>query len=595
MSPKSFAQGACPAGTPVTGNHCYFVAANGSDSNNGLTESTPFEHAPGMPNCSGACLTAQNKLGSAGTADPGIGLIFRGGDTWHEGNSNLAPYSGGTFDIIWSGNSSACSYEGPQTSCFYVGVDTTWFNSASCGSSWCRPVLSGDNPTSTTPVSSCAYQTPSTNLHKLSNSLFVASNNDNSYLYFDGFEMTGFCAQSTSPPGGDQSYIVDEGTGSTPGLMLYNNIYMHGWTITTGTKANSAIPCILLGGGNTNLAAISQLVIDGADSVPGACAWGQFPSFYHFKDSIVRYTTFGVGQNCHDIHDVILEYFYPETYGESTGSGSWTSHQNVLECNADYSGSTPNVLYNVIMRHDNAGMANAGFEHLQTAPSSTAAEYYFNNVFYDLTGGQYWDICETPHGGCNNTGAGGQYMFNNTFVDIIQPCYLGGPSISAGAQYLSIANEHLINTPLDGASGTPCNGYNSTSNVVMTDATATSQGYTTGSRGPSGATNNCANDSTTPCGPTGSGVKTVAAGVNVQSYCSQLASYTAERAIGVDAANACKYGTTDGCSYNTSTHTMVCPGQGVVTRPNSTAWDSGAYQYYGAQAPTNLTGTVPQQ
>lgn len=77
--------GACPSGVPVTGNNCYFVAANGSDSYSGTQETIsgsngPWLHAPGMPNCSSNCLAQQTSGSVAGN-----GIIFRGGDTWHFG------------------------------------------------------------------------------------------------------------------------------------------------------------------------------------------------------------------------------------------------------------------------------------------------------------------------------------------------------------------------------------------------------------------------------------------------------------------------------------------------------------------------------
>ena len=33
----------------------YYIAANGSDSNNGTSKTTPWLHAPGMPNCTSNC------------------------------------------------------------------------------------------------------------------------------------------------------------------------------------------------------------------------------------------------------------------------------------------------------------------------------------------------------------------------------------------------------------------------------------------------------------------------------------------------------------------------------------------------------------
>src|ERR1039458_4010452 len=59
---------------------CYYIAANGSDSNDGLSEASghPWLHAPGMQNCSSNC-AAVNILAPAVSA--GIGIIFPGGGT----------------------------------------------------------------------------------------------------------------------------------------------------------------------------------------------------------------------------------------------------------------------------------------------------------------------------------------------------------------------------------------------------------------------------------------------------------------------------------------------------------------------------------
>ena len=103
VAKPAFAGGACPSGANYTNpsnptgplvtlstlgiTSCYFIAANGSDSNSGTSEASPWLHAPGMGNCSNTCAGV-----SPNTA--GIGFIFRGGDTWHFGNSSATPYTG---------------------------------------------------------------------------------------------------------------------------------------------------------------------------------------------------------------------------------------------------------------------------------------------------------------------------------------------------------------------------------------------------------------------------------------------------------------------------------------------------------------------
>lgn len=564
----AWAQGSCPANAPVTGNHCYFVAASGLDTNSGTSESSPWLHAPGMPNCSNNCATVQATMN--GNITGGQGFIFRGGDTWHEGNSSASPYTGGTWNIGFGwGTDANCIYEGTQTGCIYYGVDTVtpWYNTSVC-SSWCRPLITGDNPTSTTAVSSCAYQTGT------SNNLVVGG----VAVILDNFELTGLCENTTNPTSTTNEYLAYFGSGiAGSGTFFMTNLYMHGWTGTSNifnVPANTGVG-VLIGGGNNGLQTLDHVVIDGSDSAPQIFEWATFPSFYHFRDSIVRYASNGVGQWCHDIHDNIFEYIVPLVGG---------GHTNILECNYDNGGGavnqpsgTPNVFYNNIIRHSSSNV------DLWFCPTQIP-EYWFNNLMYD-TQGEGWSYAGPPTYSCSNTG--GQFMFNNTLVDgnsggWTQPCSIGS-YVTQGGQYLTVYNEHLINTGFDsvGSSGNSCTGVNSTTNVSMSDATATSQGYMTGNAG-TYLSNTCANESTTPCSPTATTSSTVGAGSNLTAYCTTLAGYGSEYAIGTEAANACNYGTTDGCSYNTATHTMNCPAQPAVAR--STSWDSGAYQYSGVGA-----------
>lgn len=569
--------GPCPASSPLAGHStCFFIAATGSDSNNGTSESTPWLHAPGMPNCSGTCATVQTSFGSAGTVNGGVGLIFRGGDTWHLGNASASPYTGGTWLPQWQGTSSSCIYEGTQTGCFYVGVDTTWSNTSVCTSGWCRPILNGDNPLSTSEVASCLYQTGSDNV-------FV-NKSAAEYQYWDSFEFTGLCSNDTGAHVGNSSFdamFVNNGAGNptaTAMMTLSNNLYFHGWTVTTATASNTAIQCYALGGGA--LTSITGLVVDGSDSLPGACAWGIFPDIAHMKDSMIRYVTQGVANWCHDFHDNIWEHFYNPYV---------PTHGNALECNGDATGNalgqpqnTPNVYYNNQMRHFDPGFGRGGQVDLWFCPN-TMPEYWFDNLTYDLnpTANQgSWDIAGPPtYAGCPNSG--GDFMFNNTLVDTVQPCYLG-PN-STGGRYLTVENEHLINSPFDGSGAGGCAGgpgnSPSATNVATADAAATLQGYTAGVSGTASA-NTCANDSTTPCASTAPTNDSVGQGANLQTTCANLASYTQEPAISVDAFNACKYGTTDACVYNSTTHTNVCAST-PVARPASGPWDSGAYQYSG--------------
>jgi hypothetical protein len=266
---------------------------------------------------------------------------------------------------------------------------------------------------------------------------------------------------------------------------------------------------------------------------------------------------------------------------------------NVFECNTDYGDSgnfaptfpstTANVFYNNIQQHINSNVT------WWFCPNATA-EYWFNDIAYDLipATAQTWDIAGTgTYASCTGggpsgeSGIGGQFIFNDTIVDgpTAFPCHGSGSDLSGGV-YRTVVNMHLINTTFDALG---CTGVSSTtasggSNIIMSDATATSQGYTTGSSG-TYTTNNCAHSTTTPCSPTAGTNTTVGAGSNLTAtFCAALATFT-ETTLSTTAFSACKYSTTDGCAYNATTHAVSCPAQTTVARPSSGAWDAGAYEY----------------
>ena len=116
------AQGACPSGAPVSGNHCFFISSSaGSDSNSGTSESAPWAHAPGMNGCTGNC--------GSHNYNPGEVYIFKGCDTWNFAQiGQWTPGTGGA-----SGNL-----------LYFGGFDQTWQNTSVCPSAWNRPIFSGE-------------------------------------------------------------------------------------------------------------------------------------------------------------------------------------------------------------------------------------------------------------------------------------------------------------------------------------------------------------------------------------------------------------------------------------------------------------------
>ena len=145
------------------GGTTFYIAANGSDSNNGTSKSTPWAHLPGMQNCTANC--------AAYTPQPGDQFIFRGGDTW--GNASL----GDTW--TWSGTASAP---------IYIGVDETWYS----GSSWTQPIW-------TCGGTACIGTGSAAN--------YFTTNND--YVTLDNIQFSGIFISSSSQP----NYFAIFGTG----------------------------------------------------------------------------------------------------------------------------------------------------------------------------------------------------------------------------------------------------------------------------------------------------------------------------------------------------------------------------------------------
>ena len=544
------AGGTCPSGatypttsTAATGalstlsasgvTSCYFVAANGSDSNDGLSEATghPWAHIPGMPNCAGNCASL--------TVTAGLGFIFRGGDTWHFGAST-SPATGGTLD--WQG----LSLTGTSSHPLYIGVDESWYS----GGSWARPIFTGDNPACGPPnvggncnlnssssineyyVSSCAHQIGTGNL-------MVNFNNVN-YATIDGIEMTGLCEQDLNASATDDFFNYSATQGD-----IFNNLYIHGWTHlvfgnhTSPTTCTGGSVCFNIfafyggqsGAGNPS-ETLTYVTMDGSDSDPRAggmcyCDWWQV-SYSVFND-----TTQAIVRDIHLFHDNVQSYIYDN------------GHANQLEAVGEYNGA--NAIYNNVWKNLNPD--GVSFVGVWLEPNVGNTDYFFNNVEYAV------GALEVHNLGQNGDSFGTYQYFNNTIeTDYSQTVF--------NCQYLAGAftdtNNHLIDAQSPYSS--PCNDKTTLTDVSMTNATATTDGYT-GSQ-------------TYGYSPTSSGSPTVIAGTNKQAYC------TAMSGAGLTAAaTACQSDTSYACSYSGSGTALTCPARTPVLRPAVSAWDVGAYQF----------------
>lgn len=522
--------------------NCFYIAANGSDSNSGATEALAWAHAPGMPACTGNC--------SSNSPSGGTGYIFRGGDTWHFGNSSATPYVGaGGWNWTHSGTS--------QSVPIYIGVDQTWYS----GSSWARPILTEDNTTNACPgtgpcsVPSCPYTVSGGN--------WMVQFPGIEWVVFDNFEVTGYCWSGSA----DQAMIsyyssapqnTTANQSYTPYFIVFENNYLHGWSHTAGEGTASGLE-----GNSAWPGAVIQFnVVDGQDSddLSLSALGANNTDLYIVRYNILR--RFGgdiVSSSCHYWHDNLVEYY-------NLGTG----HGDAPFCEGEYAGgsSAPNLWFNNVWRYIGTTYNQAVSYIPDLGTPSGQTDYVFNNVWHD----------NQPNGTnylADEDRAGNWVLFNNTVEMMLNGA---GCFVCAQGSAVTSVNNHWIATPATAASIFQTSGESESQAVYMTNATATTQGYT------------AANDYV----PTASSNATVTA-----TATNETANYCAANVLNYPLAEAaCIEGTTKGCSENNANHTVSCPAIKANSRPVSGYWNAGAYQYSAGVQPspaTNLGGTVVPQ
>lgn len=553
---RAFAQGgACPASAnyanpagsnpgltnpPVTllslgVTSCFYISGAGSDTNSGTSESSPWAHAPGMPNCSGNCAKT-NPTG-------GEGFIFHGGDTWHFGNSGAAPYSGGTWTFSWSGSSGTP---------IYIGVDPGWHS----GSLWARPIMNGDNPTSTKAVSSCAYQTGGGNV--------LLSWGGQQYTILDNFELTGLCEANSNLSFGSNNALVESGGSNN----IYEHLYFHGWTHLPFSCGSGSNFCFDLGNiiaSNNPSDQHFQIVIDGSDSDPQG-AGTMFLGCYNVSQSVFNNA---IGMVCNQFHS-----FHDNLMMNLTQAGDYTSHGNVFESSGEYSGN--NVFYNNVI-HDvcNTPGVSCAVVGIWPEPTVGFTDYFFNNVMYNIhvANGNYFNVGQNANSGNQGT----LDLWNNTFENLDAGAIVNCDG-SGFAEPLNLTNNHYIvdlSSPYN--ENCPSGTTTYTSEISKTHAAANAGGYTA--------------SQTYAYSPASSSAYTVGAGTNLAStYCSTL--LASSDPLLQAAGQACKADAGYACRYDSTHHAVVCPERTKFARPGSGPWSIGAYQPSQApSAPTNLNAT----
>jgi hypothetical protein len=531
----------------------YYIAANGTDSSNGTSQSTPWLHAPGMPKCTGTCASTTPKAGDS--------FIFRGGDSWHFANNAASTYTGGSWSWTWAGSSASCNLDASsgsvvKTSCIYIGVDETWY----AAGSWVRPILTMDNPLTTSRPSNCTFNNNGLN------GVFLRS----SYVVFDNFDVQGEC-WTASPP--NASWITVGGK-----QVEVENSYFHGWTYTSTSNADEFRQIGWMSGAGFVL--IDHNVFDGSDASLGTSQYHAsgfaigigtevaFNVFRHVSNGMIG----GTGM-LNSVHDNLFEYMY-----EPTAS----THGNIIESNGQAPSSNPNqYFYNNVYRHNDEGIM------IFLEPYPGGALYAFNNVAYDNANGLNCLLIGLPQQG---TAAIRAYVYNNTFdsQSNVQGNNNGGCQVSIGTgtntttpnsgNFLYFENNHFVNYSslsnvyaFEGTNSSETTIVDNGSEIFQSEATANSQGYT-------GAN---------AYAPTSGTSATVGAGTDLTGSC---ATFSYDSAL-------CS-GTSDGSAEQSGNGGFVvsAPAIAPVARPNSGAWDAGAYLFGSSSAkpnpPTGLTAVV---
>jgi hypothetical protein len=495
----------------------YYIAANGNDSNNGTSKSTPWLHAPGMPNCSGNCASS--------VVNAGDSVIFRGGDTWHFQNRSSSPYTGGTWNWGFSGSSQSCQLNPSagaiiKTSCIYIGVDVTWFS----GNSFARPVFTQDNPISTSRPGACPFD--STNF----NAVNLGSHN---YLIFDNFEMSGACWQGSSFTG----WVSTAGT-----QVEASNLYIHGWELGAASGADDTYSGLDGNMPKGNYILCDHNVFDNSDGSLGTTS-GSASGFAirntckEIAYSFFNKVTNGCICNPASVHDNTFQFMYEPATAQ---------HGNVIESNTGVAATGAISIYNNVVHDTNEGVT--------FWPEPVQANlYFFNNVF--------WNISNA--GNClllDGQGLSGTpvtvYIANNTFDS---PCTVSFFAQHSGQEFNGTGvfeNNHVIGysssalTAFYSVRGTAAltvkdNG----GQVYQSTAAANSQGYT----------------SSNGFQPTSALGATVGAGNNASGWCSI---FSRDGAL-------CS-GTGEGVTLGIG-GVAIFPTTAMNQRASS--WDAGAYQF----------------
>ena len=402
----------------------YFIAANGSDSNNGTSKTTPWAHGPGMKNCIANCAAVTLKAGDQ--------VVFRGGDTWGPSSWPMVPPGSG----------------GTAGSPVYFGVDQTWF----AGSAWARPIFSGGGTypgAASGPFLQMGY----------------ASN-----WVIDNIEFTGLYSNS----GTNGSAYIACNNGSSCTNFEVKNCYAHGWTHGTGSGLYDVGSFLYVNGQNNSASSAHDNVIDGSDTTGdsfGVFAGGPAQIYQNYVNHVVNIVNSNI-TGVLNVHD--------NTFLNTSCSFDGATHGNAIQNNPP---STGVIVYNNLVEH----LSSCTFP-LNMQAGSNSTNYFFNNVYADVSNiavaltGYVGGVSNATFYAFDNTVEPGTDSGSGTSNAVFT---IDGAS--AGSTYYICNNHGITNGPLftvysSGGSYsvacTPSIPGTTTNNLVESKTVANGQGYT---------------------------------------------------------------------------------------------------------------------
>jgi len=547
----------------------YIDCAAGADANAGTSTSAPWLHHPYMSGFSGRY-----------THHAGDQFYFKGGVTCPNSYFPMTLGAGGTVAVSgYGGSCSATDYYGPDPT-------KSWYT----GSSWARPIWDFQNEVIS------------------GNNIAVDYNSDApSCITMDNFEIRGFYWDDNASSYGYTHRLIFNFHNSTSQLLLWDHIYIHGWShaaYNSGAVPDDATwwygpnwshdQGVSFGPGELNNVIQNSVVMcpvgDGNchsnDSAPcsngsaGPCKDGDavFGGIYDLHSCWIQDVSEAIVGAVYTVHD---------SYLQALGSYDPTQHPNVVETwavdshEADY--------YNLVIGNiDNTFVMDIRSANYNGAETINI----FNNTLYNIGTQDPIGLDARCNGGITcrpdlatvnvfNNSVGGEASATGVCLG------LDGEPDGNNWGAVTSENNHCITT--SGSSigfwigVTPYSQPNpSTPLLVQTPIVADADSsphfdqYTT--------------SQTYVYSPVASTNSTVGAGTNLVSLCNAMANVTAQA--------ACKLDTTYAVIEDAN-HNAVPSGRTPNPRPSGiTAWDAGAYQYTtgggGGQPnpPTSLSAIV---